>query len=63
MNEGILGDVEYASVSAVAGAITPVPGGVGQLTNLMLIKQTLLAADGLIAGVRNTPFEPELSTD
>jgi methylenetetrahydrofolate dehydrogenase (NADP+) / methenyltetrahydrofolate cyclohydrolase len=39
----ILGDVDFASVAAVAGAITPVPGGVGQLTNLMLVKQTLLA--------------------
>jgi len=41
----IVGDVDFASVSEVAGAITPVPGGVGQLTNLMLIKQTLLARE------------------
>lgn len=40
---GITGDVHYASVAEVAGAITPVPGGVGQLTNLMLLKQTLQA--------------------
>ncbi|WIG61581.1 MAG: methenyltetrahydrofolate cyclohydrolase / methylenetetrahydrofolate dehydrogenase (NADP+) [Ktedonobacterales bacterium] len=41
----ITGDVDFASVVEVAGAITPVPGGVGQLTNLMLLKQTLLARD------------------
>lgn len=39
----ITGDVDFAAVREVAGAITPVPGGVGQLTNLMLLKQTLLA--------------------
>jgi methylenetetrahydrofolate dehydrogenase (NADP+) / methenyltetrahydrofolate cyclohydrolase len=42
-NGELAGDVDYAGVSQVAGAITPVPGGVGQLTNLMLLKQTLLA--------------------
>lgn len=40
----IVGDVDYEGVRQVAAAITPVPGGVGQLTNLMLLKQTLLAA-------------------
>ncbi|HLY30086.1 MAG TPA: bifunctional 5,10-methylenetetrahydrofolate dehydrogenase/5,10-methenyltetrahydrofolate cyclohydrolase, partial [Ktedonobacterales bacterium] len=39
---GIVGDVDFAGVSVVAGAITPAPGGVGPLTNLMLLKQTLL---------------------
>jgi methylenetetrahydrofolate dehydrogenase (NADP+) / methenyltetrahydrofolate cyclohydrolase len=39
----LIGDVDFASVVEVAGALTPVPGGVGQLTNLMLLKQTLLA--------------------
>ncbi len=41
----LAGDVDFASVAQVAGALTPVPGGVGQLTNLMVIKQTLLAHD------------------
>ncbi|EFH80718.1 bifunctional 5,10-methylenetetrahydrofolate dehydrogenase/5,10-methenyltetrahydrofolate cyclohydrolase [Ktedonobacter racemifer] len=41
---GIVGDVDYASVSAVAGALTPVPGGVGPLTNVMLMKQCIEAA-------------------
>ena len=41
----ISGDVAFEEVAAVAGAITPAPGGVGQLTNLMLLRQTLLAGD------------------
>lgn len=38
---GIVGDVNFASVQAVAGALTPVPGGVGPLTNLLLLKQCM----------------------
>jgi len=38
---GITGDVDFEAVKDVAGAITPVPGGVGQLTNLMVMKQTI----------------------
>jgi methylenetetrahydrofolate dehydrogenase (NADP+)/methenyltetrahydrofolate cyclohydrolase len=45
----ISGDVAFDEVAAVAGAITPSPGGVGQLTNLMLLRQTLLAGDLLDA--------------
>ena len=41
----IVGDVDYASVRAVAGALTPVPGGLGPLTPLMLIRHTLLGPD------------------
>ena len=41
----IVGDVDYASVRAVAGALTPVPGGLGPLTPLMLIRHTLLGLD------------------
>ena len=40
---GIVGDVNYASVSEVAGALTPTPGGVGPLTNVLLLKQCLQA--------------------
>jgi methylenetetrahydrofolate dehydrogenase (NADP+)/methenyltetrahydrofolate cyclohydrolase len=40
----LCGDVHTASVAGVAGAITPVPGGVGPLTVAMLLKNTLLAA-------------------
>jgi methylenetetrahydrofolate dehydrogenase (NADP+)/methenyltetrahydrofolate cyclohydrolase len=41
---GIVGDVDFASVSTVAGAITPTPGGVGPLTNVMLMQQCIRAA-------------------
>jgi methylenetetrahydrofolate dehydrogenase (NADP+)/methenyltetrahydrofolate cyclohydrolase len=40
----LVGDVDFASVSAVAGAITPVPGGVGPMTIACLLLNTLLAA-------------------
>jgi methylenetetrahydrofolate dehydrogenase (NADP+) / methenyltetrahydrofolate cyclohydrolase len=40
----VVGDVDYAAVSAVAGAITPVPGGVGPMTIACLLLNTLLAA-------------------
>lgn len=39
-----VGDVDFAAVSEVAGAITPVPGGVGAVTNMMLARNTLRAA-------------------
>ncbi|MEX2191308.1 MAG: bifunctional 5,10-methylenetetrahydrofolate dehydrogenase/5,10-methenyltetrahydrofolate cyclohydrolase [Bacteroidota bacterium] len=40
----IVGDVDFESASNVAGAITPVPGGVGPMTIAMLLKNTLQAA-------------------
>jgi methylenetetrahydrofolate dehydrogenase (NADP+)/methenyltetrahydrofolate cyclohydrolase len=40
----IVGDVAYGPVSRVAGAITPVPGGVGQMTIAMLLLNTVQAA-------------------
>ncbi len=41
---GVVGDVDYASAAANAGAITPVPGGTGPVTNLMLMRNVVLAA-------------------
>lgn len=41
---GIVGDVDFASVREVAGAVTPTPGGVGPLTNVLLLKQCIQAA-------------------
>lgn len=41
---GIVGDVDFASVREVAGALTPTPGGVGPLTNVLLLKQCVRAA-------------------
>ncbi|MFW5935129.1 MAG: bifunctional 5,10-methylenetetrahydrofolate dehydrogenase/5,10-methenyltetrahydrofolate cyclohydrolase [Halolamina sp.] len=40
----LIGDVAYESASEVAGAITPVPGGVGPMTRAMLLRNTVLAA-------------------
>jgi methylenetetrahydrofolate dehydrogenase (NADP+)/methenyltetrahydrofolate cyclohydrolase len=40
----VVGDVDFPSVSQVAGAITPVPGGVGPMTIACLLFNTLLAA-------------------
>jgi methylenetetrahydrofolate dehydrogenase (NADP+) / methenyltetrahydrofolate cyclohydrolase len=40
----LAGDVDFAGVSAVASAITPVPGGVGPMTITMLLHNTLQAA-------------------
>jgi methylenetetrahydrofolate dehydrogenase (NADP+)/methenyltetrahydrofolate cyclohydrolase len=45
--EGVVGDVDFAAVAEVAGAITPVPGGVGPLTIAMLLRNTLSAAQSL----------------
>lgn len=39
----LVGDVDYASAAAVAGAITPVPGGVGPMTIACLLANTLTA--------------------
>jgi len=49
MNRGadgkLCGDVDFAGVSQVAGAITPVPGGVGPMTRAMLLVNTIEAAE------------------
>jgi methylenetetrahydrofolate dehydrogenase (NADP+)/methenyltetrahydrofolate cyclohydrolase len=45
--EGVVGDVDFEAVAEVAGAITPVPGGVGPLTISMLLRNTLSAAQSL----------------
>jgi methylenetetrahydrofolate dehydrogenase (NADP+)/methenyltetrahydrofolate cyclohydrolase len=46
-SDGLVGDVDFEAVREVAGAITPVPGGIGPLTIAMLLKNTLLAAQSL----------------
>jgi methylenetetrahydrofolate dehydrogenase (NADP+)/methenyltetrahydrofolate cyclohydrolase len=43
-DEGLVGDVDFDAVKPKAGAITPVPGGVGQMTIAMLMHNTLEAA-------------------
>ena len=41
----LCGDVDFASAKEVAGAITPVPGGVGPMTIAMLLVNTVEAAE------------------
>ncbi len=47
VERGLVGDVDFAAVREIAGAITPVPGGIGPLTIAMLLKNTLVAAQAL----------------
>jgi methylenetetrahydrofolate dehydrogenase (NADP+) / methenyltetrahydrofolate cyclohydrolase len=50
----IVGDVEFATAVQVASAITPVPGGVGPLTNALLLTHLIRAAE------RQSPLRPPL---
>jgi methylenetetrahydrofolate dehydrogenase (NADP+) / methenyltetrahydrofolate cyclohydrolase len=43
-DSSLVGDVDFAAVAEVAGAITPVPGGTGPVTNMMLLKNLIAAA-------------------
>ena len=47
----IVGDVDFDSASRVASAITPVPGGVGPLTNALLLTHLIRAAERQAAGI------------
>lgn len=51
----LVGDVDYDAASAVAGAITPVPGGVGPMTIAMLMANTITAMS-LIGGLPRPTF-------
>ena len=42
--DGLVGDVDFDAVAPVAGAITPVPGGVGPMTRALLLENTLQSA-------------------
>ncbi|MES2055566.1 MAG: bifunctional methylenetetrahydrofolate dehydrogenase/methenyltetrahydrofolate cyclohydrolase FolD [Pseudomonadota bacterium] len=42
--DGLVGDVDFAGAASVAGAITPVPGGVGPMTIACLLRNTLVSA-------------------
>jgi methylenetetrahydrofolate dehydrogenase (NADP+)/methenyltetrahydrofolate cyclohydrolase len=48
----LVGDVAYAEVAEVAGAVTPVPGGVGPMTRAMLLVNTVAAAERAAASSR-----------
>lgn len=43
----LYGDVDFASVKEIAGALTPVPGGVGPVTNVALLQNVIKAAKSL----------------
>ncbi|NCZ52576.1 MAG: bifunctional 5,10-methylene-tetrahydrofolate dehydrogenase/5,10-methylene-tetrahydrofolate cyclohydrolase, partial [Verrucomicrobia bacterium] len=43
----LVGDVDFASVSTIAGAITPNPGGVGPMTIALLLSNTVRSAEDL----------------
>ncbi len=47
---GLVGDVDFDDVKEVAGAITPVPGGVGPMTTAMLLLNAVTAAEALVGG-------------
>jgi methylenetetrahydrofolate dehydrogenase (NADP+)/methenyltetrahydrofolate cyclohydrolase len=44
VGDKLVGDVDFASASRVASAITPVPGGVGPVTNALLLTHLVRAA-------------------
>ncbi len=48
----LVGDVDFADVESIAGAITPVPGGVGPMTIACLMKNTLTAARFQMAPIK-----------
>ena len=54
--EGIVGDVDFESVRPVVAGISPVPGGVGPVTTMMLMAQTLEAAE-LLARTRDDALD------
>ena len=51
----IVGDVEFESAARVASAITPVPGGVGPLTNALLLTHLIRAAERHAAATEPAP--------
>jgi len=48
-DDGLVGDVDFDAVAEIAGAITPVPGGVGVMTVASLMANTVLAAELSVA--------------
>lgn len=48
MGDRWVGDVDYEAVKEIAGAISPVPGGTGPTTNVMLMRNTLTAAERIV---------------
>ncbi|MGO2112979.1 MAG: bifunctional 5,10-methylenetetrahydrofolate dehydrogenase/5,10-methenyltetrahydrofolate cyclohydrolase [Pseudoclavibacter sp.] len=51
--DGIVGDVRFEEVAAVAGWITPVPGGVGPMTIAELLANTITSAENAMRSLKN----------
>jgi methylenetetrahydrofolate dehydrogenase (NADP+)/methenyltetrahydrofolate cyclohydrolase len=58
----IVGDVDRASAERVAGAMTPVPGGVGPVTNAVLLEHLVRASRAQLEAVSNTPSKSGTTT-
>lgn len=58
VGDGLVGDVDFESARLVAGAITPVPGGVGPVTNAILLTHLVRAANGLVPASSTPQGEP-----
>ena len=58
VGDAIVGDVDFESAREVAGAITPVPGGVGPITNALLMTHLLTAARAQAAADASGPTAP-----
>jgi len=57
----LIGDVDFAGVRAVAGMITPNPGGVGPMTIAMLLQNTVRAAEqSAHSKIRNPNSNPSM---
>jgi len=54
----LVGDVDFESAKLVAGAISPVPGGVGPVTNALLMTHVLQAAEAQVAAASSTSVIP-----
>lgn len=53
VEDKLCGDVDYESVSPLAEAITPVPGGVGSVTTTVLLKHTIISAEKYLNHLKN----------
>ena len=53
LEDGLVGDVDFDAVAQVAGALTPVPGGVGPTTIAFLLRNTLTAAQAIRHDLRS----------
>jgi methylenetetrahydrofolate dehydrogenase (NADP+) / methenyltetrahydrofolate cyclohydrolase len=51
--DGVVGDVDFDRVQPIVAAITPVPGGVGPVTTVMLLDQVVTAAERLATSARD----------